>query len=87
MSDEYRGYRALAAAVIIRAVKDAYGSIDDPASGRAKRAAIRQEAREFLRPGNEMFDVLCDGLDLDPAATSQAIKLRGRLVVSPKIGA
>lgn len=71
------GYRALAAAVITRAVKDANGSLDGPALGREKRTAIRLDAIAFRQPANEMFQLWCGVLDMDPAALSEAIKRRG----------
>jgi hypothetical protein len=71
------GHRALAAAVLIRAIKDGHGAIDGGVVGRQKRIEVRRDARAFLKHENEVFQLMCDCIDLDPVALSEAIKTRG----------
>lgn len=62
--------RAIAAAVLLRAVKDAYGS--------SVPACYRQSAQRFLHPENPEYHLYCDALDLDPQALLEAVKRNGR---------
>lgn len=64
-------YRALAAAVLMRAIHDAYGK------ARGAPKGTREEARRFLRPHNETLRAYCDGLDLDPVAFCRAVHENG----------
>lgn len=64
-------YRALASAVILRAIKDVHER--GPGS-------VRECARSFLSPNDEMFNVYCGLLGYDPRATVQAIRRRGKNV-------
>jgi hypothetical protein len=61
-------YRALAAAVLMRAIKDAYGQAPK---------GVREEARRFLRPHNAVLVDYCEGLDLDPEAFCAAVHENG----------
>jgi hypothetical protein len=61
-------YRARAAAVLMRAIKDAYGM----ASKQDK-----DDARRFLRPHNDLLREYCDHLDLDPVAFCAAVHKNG----------
>lgn len=65
---ESSSYRALAAAVLMRAIKDAYGQA---------RKGVREEALRFLRPHNEVLVGYCEGLDLDPEAFCAAVHENG----------
>lgn len=69
-------YRGLAAAVVLRAIKDAHGQSND-VMGRTRKRKVRDEARRFLSARNPNFAFLCDGLDLDPVALVEAVKTNG----------
>ena len=71
------GYRRLAAAVIIRAIKDANGHLGNELEPKSNRRTIAQDAREFLRADNAMFQTYCDGIDLEPTALLAAIRRNG----------
>lgn len=62
------GTRALASAVLMRAIRDLYGAV--PASATAS-------ARRFLRPTSPTLQFYCDGLDLEPEALLSAIRKNG----------
>jgi stage V sporulation protein SpoVS len=74
------GYRALAAAVLVRAIKDAHGQTDGALSIR-QGVEFQQCARGFLRPNDEMLKVYCGLLDYNPVAVAEGAKQRGRSVV------
>ena len=67
-------YRALAAAVLLLAVRDAH-------MVRRGGANVRAAARAFLDPGDEMFRVYCGLLGYDQVATAEAARRNGRAVV------
>lgn len=66
-------YRALAAAVLLLAVKDAHMVRRGP--------DVSATARAFLDPGDEMFRVYCGLLGYDQVATAEAARRNGRAVV------
>lgn len=76
------GYRALAAAVITRAIKDAHGHAGGPGVAKATRQSRYRSAKAFLDPENEQFRLYCDMLDLEPEALYDAIRRNGRSFVS-----
>ena len=78
-TDPEDGFRALAAAVLVRAIKDAHFQTDDKLT-KKERASIRGCARDFMRPENELFRVYCGLLDYDPDAVAEGVKRNGRLV-------
>lgn len=75
------GHRALAAAVILRAIKDTHGAAG-PGLTKSVRRGHYESARAFLDPGNADFRLYCDALDLDPVALYEAIRRRGRNLVA-----
>lgn len=61
-------HRALVAAVLIRAIRDAHGSVP---------TGHRRSAVAFLRLGNVELEGFCDLIDLDPSAFLLAVDTNG----------
>lgn len=72
------GYRALAAAVLIRAVRDAHGDLSTTQSGDVRKRIV-QDACAFLDPENERLAFFCDAIDIEPASFIEAVKKRGNV--------
>lgn len=70
------GERSLAASVILRAIKDAYGRMDMPVT-KQQRQTHAATARAFLRPDNPDLAFYCAILDLDPVALCEAVEKNG----------
>ena len=78
------GLRALSAAVLTRAVKDATGRIDERAPSKRARREIMADAKEFLDPKHETLQLFCAVLDYEPDAFIEAAKRRGRLLANDR---
>lgn len=64
-----RRIRGLAAAVLTRAIRDAF---------QATPSRHRQDARHFLRPGNPQLALYCELLGWDPEVFLGAVQANGR---------
>jgi len=79
MSIDNRGVQALAAAVMLRAIKDVNFRLEGPMP-KHERRTLAGDARAFLSTDDEGFQFWCDVLDAEPAPFLEAVKRRGRMV-------
>lgn len=75
-------YRALAARVLMLAIRDAHGVVvraggKTRAASARRAASIKAEALGFLDPDNPVLAAYCDGLDFDPEAFCDAARTNG----------